>query len=722
MELELWGGAECTVNRVGDRHRDQLLATGHDERLSDMDLIAGLGFDALRFPILWERVVPDDGAPRWDWSDPRLARLREAGIRPIAGLVHHGSGPARTSLLDDGFAAGLGRYARAVATRYPWIEDWTPVNEPLTTARFSALYGIWYPHARDERAFWTALLNQIDGVRLAMRAVREVNPAARLIQTDDLGRTYATAALEDQAAFDNARRWMTWDLLCGVVVPGHDLWQRLCGVGLGERLRVIADDPCPPQIIGINHYLTSDRFLDHRLQKYPMDAAGSNGLRDFADIAAVRALEPGPPGLGGAISEAWARYGIPVAVTEVHNGCTREEQARWLSEAWDTALAARAAGVEVCAVTCWALFGNRGWNTLLTGDGHYEPGVFDARGAEPRATALAGMIAELRGSAGEARVRTQTHGAGWWRRPGRLSHGATARVAGLHRSGLDDRDRAPILITGATGTLGRALAAACRARNLAVVLTDRAQLELGNASGLKAALDKFAPWAVINAAGWVRVDDAEHEREVCMAANATGAVALAAACAERGLPCVQFSSDLVFGDTASSYVESAAVEPLNVYGRSKAAMEAEVCALPGAHLIVRTAAFFSPFDQANFAFHAVRTLSRGEPFHAEPDEAVTPTYVPDLCDAVLDLLIDGETGVWHLSSNELLSWHAFAVRIAQACGLNTGLILPITREQQGLRAARPRSCGLASERGALLPSLQSAIDRFAQAMAHRYAA
>ena len=52
--------------------------------------------------------------------------------------------------------------AGAAAERYPWIEDWTPVNEPLTTARFSALYGHWYPHAQDEHAFWLALLNQID--------------------------------------------------------------------------------------------------------------------------------------------------------------------------------------------------------------------------------------------------------------------------------------------------------------------------------------------------------------------------------------------------------------------------------------------------------------------------------------------------------------------------------------------------------------------------------
>jgi dTDP-4-dehydrorhamnose reductase len=311
-ELELWGGPECTVNRVGDRFQDQLRLGGHHDRDDDLDRMAALGLAAVRYPLLWERISPDDpGKHDWRWSDARLARLRALGIRPIAGLVHHGSGPRYTDMLADSFAPGLARHARAVAQRYPWIEEWTPVNEPLTTARFSALYGHWYPHARDEGAFWRALVNQIDAVRLSMRAIREVVPHARLIQTDDLGRTYATAAVREQAAFDNIRRWMGWDLLCGLVTPDHPLWQRVCRFGLEERLRILADDPCPPDVIGVNHYLTSDRFLDHRIQRYPAHVRGGNGRQQFADTEAVRVLSPPPPGIAGVLQEAWERYRIP---------------------------------------------------------------------------------------------------------------------------------------------------------------------------------------------------------------------------------------------------------------------------------------------------------------------------------------------------------------------------------------------------------------------------
>lgn len=715
--LELWAGAECTVNRVGDTWRDQLRLTGHHDRAEDIDLVADLGVAALRFPVLWERVSPE--APDrhdWAWSDDRLERVRRRGMRAIAGLVHHGSGPHYTSLLAPDFAQGLARHALAVARRYPWIEEWTPVNEPMTTARFSALYGIWYPHERDERQFWTALLNEIDGVRLSMQAIRSVNPQARLIQTDDLGRTYSTALLAEQAAFDNGRRWLGWDLLCGMVGPEHPFWERLCGLGLGDRLRAVRDDPCPPDVIGINHYLTSDRFLDHRLQRYPASTHGGNGRLAYADVEAVRVLEPAPPGLHGALTEAWHRYGIPLAVTEAHNGCTRDEQARWTLDAWEAALAVRAAGADVRAVTSWAVFGSQGWNTLLTGPGVYEPGAFDCRGGRPRPTAMTRVLKSL----AEGRDLHPSAGkSGWWSRDIRLEHPPVSRAAplGEHRRGTEEEaaNDHPILLLGATGTLGRALASACRHRNLGFVLAGRPAIDLRDPASIDRALELHRPAAVVSAAGWVRVDDAEAEPDACHAANAEGAIALARACDRLGIPTVSFSSDLVFGGgkPREAYVESDPTAPLNVYGESKARMEEGILSLPGSHLVVRTAAFFSPWDRHNFAIHAVAALRRGQAFVAAADCTVTPTYVPDLCDATLDLLLDGASGLWHLTNGEALTWAGFAVRIAEACGLDPSLVRPVPAATLGWTARRPPNCALASERGSPMPPLASALTRFA---------
>src|SRR5690606_35957264 len=73
--LELWGGVECTVNRVGDRYHDQLHASGHHHRPGDIDLLAGLGLKAVRYPVLWERTEPALGRRSFAWADARLARL-----------------------------------------------------------------------------------------------------------------------------------------------------------------------------------------------------------------------------------------------------------------------------------------------------------------------------------------------------------------------------------------------------------------------------------------------------------------------------------------------------------------------------------------------------------------------------------------------------------------------------------------------------------------------
>ena len=113
---EVWGGVECTVNRVGDNYFDQLERSGHRDRLADLDRFASLGFKTLRYPILLERVAPNGlKEADWTWPDQRVTRLRELGITPIAGLVHHGSGPRHTSLLDPSFPLLLAEYAGAVA-------------------------------------------------------------------------------------------------------------------------------------------------------------------------------------------------------------------------------------------------------------------------------------------------------------------------------------------------------------------------------------------------------------------------------------------------------------------------------------------------------------------------------------------------------------------------------------------------------------------------------
>ncbi len=704
--IALWGGLECTVNRIDDAFFDQA-TRGGGACLHDFDLtrLAELGISALRFPILWESTAAS--AAHLPLIDRRMGELESAGIRPIVGLVHHGSGPAMTSLLKDCFAPGLAAHAAAIARRYPHVRDWTPVNEPLTTARFSCLYGHWYPHTRDEGAMWLALINQIDATRAAMREIRAVNPAARLIQTDDLGEAVSTPELAAQCEFENQRRWMTWDLLAGMVVRGHPLWNRLARHGLADRLRAIADDPCPADVVGINHYLCSNRYLTHRQDLHPGIMLASDGT-PCINVDAVRTA-PRMADVASLLRQTAARYGKPVAITECHNGSTREEQMRWFLQGWRAAEAVAAEGVAVEAVTAWSLLGAHDWNSLLTrADGHYEAGVFDARSTPPRATAMAGLLTALaRGQ--QPPLPAITTAPGWWQRPGRMLPGYAIAAPDPAPAGP------PILITGATGTLCRAIAVHCRMRGLAHVVTDRAVLALTDSQSVVAALDRLQPWAIINCAGLVDIERAERDPQICHQINALGPEILAVAAARRGIRLVQVSTDQVFdGQAGVPYHEMNSPRAINAYGRAKAEAERRVRrACPDA-LIVRTAAFFSPDDRHNFAVHAVDTLARGDRF-AAASQRVSPTYVPDLVANILDLLIDGERGIWHLANAGGMDWAAFAGALAEAHGLPTRLVQRRDGRLIGQVAPRPEDARLISRRGQLLPDLASAIDRFSAA-------
>lgn len=420
QQLQLWGGIECTINRIGDTFYDQLEASGHYTREDDIALMASLGIKALRYPILWEKHQPEPGIkPGWNWITKQLNQIKNNGITPIAGLLHHGSGPAYTNLLDPLFPEKLAAYALMVARQFPWLEFYTPVNEPLTTARFSALYGHWYPHETNDVHFATALLNQLKGTVLAMKAIRTINPDAKLVQTEDLGKTYSTPVLQYQADFENNRRWTTYDILTGKLLPGHPMWDYFIRLGINEaQLYFFSENTCVPSIAGINYYVTSERYLDHNYKHYPEVCHGGNEIHRYADVEAVRVPLNHPAGFSVITKEFWERYKLPIAITEVHLGCSIDEQMRWFNDIWNHSLRLRQDGVNILAATAWSMFGAYGWDKLLTqGLENYESGVFNLKDGIVHETPLSVMLAEI-GKNGYYNHPFFEEG-GWWTRPDR---------------------------------------------------------------------------------------------------------------------------------------------------------------------------------------------------------------------------------------------------------------------------------------------------------------
>src|SRR5205814_1927733 len=116
-------------------------------------------------------------------------------------------------------------------------------------------------------------------------------------QTEDLGKVHSTPLLAYQAQFENERRWLSFDLLCGHLRPRDAMWKYLVGAGIDAAdLHWFAQHPCPPDIVGCNYYLTSERYLDERLDQFPAWSHGGNGQHRYADVEAVRYREAGMEG------------------------------------------------------------------------------------------------------------------------------------------------------------------------------------------------------------------------------------------------------------------------------------------------------------------------------------------------------------------------------------------------------------------------------------------
>ncbi|GGB82175.1 family 1 glycosylhydrolase [Dyadobacter sediminis] len=507
--VEIWGGLECTINRVNDSYFDQLEYAGHYTRDEDIGMIGSLGIKILRYPVLWERHQPEpDTTIDWHCTEAKLQQIRQDHMDVIAGLVHHGSGPRHVSFFDGSFEKGLADYARLVAQKFPWIQYYTPVNEPLTTARFCGLYGHWYPHQSDELCFYKILLSECKATIMAMQAIREINPSAELIQTDDLGKCYSTPLLKYQADYENERRWLSYELICGTLTPDHLMWKRLVESGIRpEELYYFHENNCRPAIAGFNYYITSERYLDEDMYKYDRQYHGGNGIHFYSDIEAVRVpllAESGPKLL---IREAWERLGIPIAITECHLYSTRDEQMRWFCQMLNTAMALRSEGVDVRAVTAWALLGLFGWNRLVTQPwGEYEAGIFHVSGGQVRPTALAAMIRALAGGLPFKHPVLEMHG--WWQRKIRLL--STFRNDSSDDFMESESTCQPLLIFSKSETFTNAMGKVCSDRNIRWISVNTDNLAAG--PGLyELEIKRLNPWAVLHSpADGARFPSHEH--------------------------------------------------------------------------------------------------------------------------------------------------------------------------------------------------------------------
>jgi dTDP-4-dehydrorhamnose reductase len=267
-----------------------------------------------------------------------------------------------------------------------------------------------------------------------------------------------------------------------------------------------------------------------------------------------------------------------------------------------------------------------------------------------------------------------------------------------------------IVVFGGNGQLGQELTRAAALRAIAMRSLPRAEADIADGAAVGAALSRWKPDLVVNAAGYTKVDLAETEIEEARRANETGPAVLADACATAGVPMVHVSTDYVFdGAKEGAYLESDPACPISTYGRSKAAGEDAVRRTLKSHVILRTAWVYSEFGQ-NFLKTVLRLAATRDELRIVDDQYGSPTSARELADVILHLapLVvrdQGLSGTYHFTAHGFTTWHGFASRVVEVAAPFTGRdprVMPIRTADYPTAAKRPANsrldCGLFIQR------------------------
>jgi len=278
-----------------------------------------------------------------------------------------------------------------------------------------------------------------------------------------------------------------------------------------------------------------------------------------------------------------------------------------------------------------------------------------------------------------------------------------------------------LVIVGAAGDLGTAVAQAARARGWQTVCLTREHLDLARPETVADGLRPHRFDALVNCAAYHRVDECQRELMRAYNVNALAVEQIAIACASECVPFVTVSTDYVFdGRKGEPYVEADAPNPLSMYGLSKWVGERQALRAFGGTLVVRTSALFGGAGTSSKGGDFVRRVlvkaRRGEPVEAPVHMTFAPTYVPDLAAAIADCVAAGRTGVLHLSGGGDTTWADLAEGALALAGLPR-TVRRIAAPELAARgaAARPVYSVLRSERrpgGASLPNYRIGLREY----------
>lgn len=257
------------------------------------------------------------------------------------------------------------------------------------------------------------------------------------------------------------------------------------------------------------------------------------------------------------------------------------------------------------------------------------------------------------------------------------------------------------LIAGGNGQLGRAMQAELSRSGITFIALDRGQLDITNGAEIERIFRNEKPDVVLNAAAWTNVDDAEGAEKAAEMVNAYGAGLMARECAAVGARIVHVSTDFVFsGDSEIPWAEDSTLEPISLYGRTKAEGERLVReSSPNNFFIVRTAWLYSPWGK-NFVKTMVRiALQETRTVEVVHDQIGQPTSALDLAAQIRGMVEhDATPGIYHGTNSGEASWFEFAQHVFELSGADPVRVFPIDSAAYPRRAKRPSYSVLGHQR------------------------
>ncbi|MDI6851737.1 MAG: dTDP-4-dehydrorhamnose reductase [bacterium] len=272
------------------------------------------------------------------------------------------------------------------------------------------------------------------------------------------------------------------------------------------------------------------------------------------------------------------------------------------------------------------------------------------------------------------------------------------------------------LVFGSKGQLGKELIKNLMERNFEVSGFSHEEIDITDYVKVEETIRVFKPDVIINATAYNKVDKAEEEPEIAFQVNAFAVKNLAELANKYSSILVHFSTDYVFdGKKGAPYTTIDLPNPINTYGKSKLQGEIFVQEIAKRYFLIRVSWVFG-FGKTNFPLKLIEMASQNKVIKVATDQVNSPTYTIDSAKGIIELILKGKFGLYHVANSGYCSRYEWAEAILKNWGWE-GELLPAKTEDFPSLAKRPLFTALdtskfTEETGFIMPDWRDAVKRF----------